>query len=244
MEIHNTTEDIVLDKVEEVFDSIQNEGNPGKFCLCQQCRLDTACYVLNRTEPYYIVSNRGAARVGQVAIEWQQRNADIVALVYEGIKRVNHNQRPNFNHTNREQSVSPAGNVPVYNIPTIIGRLFNGGNFSPMSGTKIELLRNGDLVTMKDGNWQNPYTLVANTEGTFTFWPNPVPAKSPDIRKIFEFSLKIEAPEFETLNHFFEIPVISEFQSASSFSMNRTFKLPDLYMFPSGGEDEGLQYNP
>jgi competence protein ComFB len=91
---------------------------------------------------------------------------------------------------------------------------------------------------MKDSNWQNPYNLVPNTEGTFTFWPNPIPAEGVDLHKTFEYSIKIEAPGFETLNHFFKIPVISEIQSASSFSMDRTFKLPDLYMFPPGTEDE------
>jgi competence protein ComFB len=238
MEIHNTTEDIVFAKVEAIFDSIAREGNPEDFCLCYQCRMDTACYVLNRIAPRYIVSNRGVARIEQENLERQQKDADIVALVYEGLKRINHNQRPNALH---QGAAAPAIiNRPVFNIPTIVGRLFNGSNFAPMSNMKVELHRNGELVSMKDNNWQNPYSLVANTEGTFTFWPNPVPAEEADIHKIFEYSIRIEAPEFETLNHFFKIPVISEIQSAAVYSMGRTFKLPDLYMFPPGGDEEDL----
>jgi competence protein ComFB len=238
MEIHNTTEDIVFAKVETIFDSIVREGNPEDFCLCYQCRMDTACYVLNRIAPQYIVSNRGVARIEQENLERQQKDADIVALVYEGLKRINHNQRPNSFH--RDAAAPAIINQPVFNIPTIVGRLFNGSNFAPMSNVKVELHRNGELVSMKDNNWQNPYNLVTNTEGTFTFWPNSVPAEETDIHKIFEYSIRIEAPEFETLNHFFKIPVISEIQSAAVFSMGRTFKLPDLYMFPPGGDEEDL----
>ncbi|MDR1277340.1 MAG: late competence development ComFB family protein [Treponema sp.] len=239
MEIHNTTEDIVFAKVEEIFASIIKEGNPDDLCFCYQCRMDTACYVLNRTEPRYIVSNRGVARVEQENLEQQQKDVDIVSLIYEGLKRVNHNQRPNIVHK-KESSASAILNMPVFNIPTIVGRLFNGVNFAPLSNVKIELHRNGDLVPMKDSNWQNPYHIVSNTEGTFTFWPSSIPAESADVHRIFEYSIKIEAPDFEPLNHFFKIPVISEIQSAASFSLGRTFKLPDLYMFPPGEDDEDL----
>jgi competence protein ComFB len=238
MELHNITEDIVFSKVETVFDSITKERNPENFCLCYQCRMDTICYVLNRSEPRYIVSNRGVARIEQENLQRQQKEADIVALIYEGLKRVNHNQRPTSFH--KGVAAPTVINTPVFNIPTIVGRLFNGTNFAPMSNVKVELHRNSEMVSMKDSNWQNPYNLVSNTEGTFTFWPTPVPAEMANVHKIFEYSIRIEAPEFETLNHFFKIPVISEIQSVAAYFMGRTFKLPDLYMFPPGGDEDDL----
>ena len=238
MKIHNITEDIVFAKVTEIFDAIDQGGNRENFCTCDQCRVDTACYVLNRAEPRYIVSNRGVARVEQDNIERQQLEADIATLVYEGIKRVNHNQRPNFKHTSREAEAVSREVRPVFNIPTIVGRLFNGANFAPLSDVPVELRQNGGLAVMKDGNWQNPYIIVDKTEGTFTFWPAPALAETEDKRKIFAFSLKIAAPGFETLNHFFQIPVTSETQRAGSFSMDRIFKLPDLYLFPPGSEED------
>jgi competence protein ComFB len=237
MELHNTAEDLVLSRISEICDSIEKKGNIEKLCTCAQCRMDTACYVLNRTTPHYIVSNRGAARAEQGTIEKQQKEADIVTLIYEGLSRVNHNQRPNFDHGAHSGNTIGA-NVPVYNIPTIMGRLFDGANFAPISEVKVELYHNGELVTMKDSNWQNPYHMVHNTEGTFTFWPNPILAESPNSHKVFEFTLKVESPNFETLNHFFKIPVISDIQTASSFSLTRTVKLPDLYMFPPGGDED------
>jgi competence protein ComFB len=238
MNIHNTAEEVVIARVEEIFDAIIAEGNPDGFCTCDQCRLDTVCYVLNRTAPRYIISNRGVARTETETLARQQKEADIVTLAYEGIKQVSHNQRPNFSHKSASPDRAAEEIKPAFNIPAIVGRLFNGLNFSPMSDIKVELRRNGEMVVMKDDNWQNPYSLVANTEGAFTFWPVPVPAQSANIQKIFEFLVKAEAPGFETFNHFFQVPVTSEFLSSGAFSMGRVIKLPDLYMFPPGGDED------
>jgi competence protein ComFB len=236
MEIHNTVEDLVFAKVNEIFDSIEKNGNPDHICTCQHCRTDTACFVLNRTKPRYIVSNRGVARTELEPIEQQQKGADIITLIYEGMKQVNHNQRPFSRHTGVAENTA-LSEKPVFNIPTIIGRLFNGLNFAPMADIKIELRQDGKLVEMKDHNWQNPYHLVSHIEGTYTFWPRPIPADKAGIHKIFEFAIQIEEPGFERMYHIFNIPVLSELKTANSFSMGRTFKLPDIFMFPPGGDD-------
>ncbi|MDR0732370.1 MAG: late competence development ComFB family protein [Treponema sp.] len=237
MELHNTAEDLVLAQISEIFTNIEKSDNPDHLCTCNQCRMDTACYVLNRTSPHYIVSNRGAARVEQETIERQQLDADIVALIYEGIRRVNHNVRPIHGI---KQAETDKRNTPMFNIPAIVGRMFNGSNFAPVAGINVELFRNGELVPMKDNNWQNPYTLVPNTEGTFTFWPNPIPAGESNLHEVFEFNVKVESEEFETLNHFFKIPVISDAHIVSSFSLSHTIKLPDLYLFPPGNDEDLL----
>lgn len=237
MEIHNTTEDMVLQLINDVCKSFEKD-NPDNICTCAQCRLDTACYALNRAHPHYIVSNRGAARAGLEVFECQQEAADLTALIHEGFKRVSHIKRPGTDHTVLDNDEVIASRTLVFNIPTIIGRVFNGIDFSPMADTIIELRRDGSPVPMKDQNWQNPYKLVFNTAGTFTFWPSPIKAKLPDQREEFEYSVKITAPGFDELNHFFKIPTVSEFLVVGSFAMNRTFKLPDLYLFPESDEDE------
>jgi competence protein ComFB len=234
MDIHNVTEDIVIQIVKEVCDAIERQENPERLCTCRQCRLDTACYVLNRAAPHYVVSNRGIARMELESFGRQQEEADVAALVHEGIRRINNTQRP---YHKTETGQGETGIHPVFNIPTIIGRVFNGLNFSPLEGAEIELHRNGSLVPMKDISWQNPYKLVANTEGTFTFWPGAVAARSKAQRETFEYSVKIAAPGFDELSHFFRIPVISEDAVSGAFSRQRTFKLPDLYLFPPGEKD-------
>jgi len=237
MEIINVIEELVFSSIQTIIDSIQSKGNPEKLCFCEQCRADVACYVLNRCSPRYIVSSRGAVRIRQDAFEWQQLEADIVTLIHDGIRRIQHNQRPNALHG---ASAMPEKTPPLlcYNIPVIVGRIFDGSTFAPLAGVKVELRSNGELVEMKDQNWQNPYTLVSNTAGSFTFWAMPIPAETADDHKIFEYSIIVEAPEYETLTHFFEIPVVSQVQSTISFSIERTFKLPDLYLFPPGGTDQ------
>jgi competence protein ComFB len=235
MKLHNLIEDIVISKVQDIFDAIEKGDNPEKLCTCVQCRIDTACYVLNRTTPFYIVSSRGAVRVQKEHIENQQKDADITALIYEGLKRINHNHRP------KAASSLEAGNIhthtPVYNIPAITGRLFSGSNFAPISGVEMELHCNGALVVMKDRNWHNPLHLVSNTEGSFSFWPAPIPAEKIGGHASFEYTLKVEGAEHEPLSHVFKIPVIGEVQTTQSFTLDRTYKLPDLFMFPPG-EDE------
>jgi len=242
MELHNIIEDIIISKVNAFFKALEDGGNPSKLCTCDQCKMDTVCYTLNRTPPHYIVSNRGASRVQWENVERQQQEADMDALIYDGLKRVNHNMRPNFSHSAKEAGEKVNSALPVYNVPTIMGRIFSGDNFAPLYDGVVELLWNGELVPMKDGNWQNPCHLVSNTEGNFSFWPAADVASEPNKRKIFDYTLHVSSPGLETMIHFFKIPVASEIQTAGSFNLERTFKLPDLYMFPPGeAEKNGYQ---
>ena len=238
MEIHNISEDIVFNSVKTIFESIKKENNPDGFCLCDQCELDTICYALNRVEPRYVVSNRGITRIEQDWTGRQQIEADIATLVYRGLKLVNHNQRPTADHS-MSAGDSKISNDPAFNIPTLVGRLFDGVTFTPLSEVTVELRSGGQLVPMRNRNWQNPFTLVTNTPGTYTFWPAPVPADTVDIDRVFEYSLKIESSQYETLIHFFKIPVTSNVQVPHpGYSQERTFKLPDLYLFHPGEAEQ------
>jgi competence protein ComFB len=236
MEIHNTIEDTVIGSVEIIFDSIKQNGNPEGFCFCGQCQTDTICYVLNRCQPHYINSHRGVARLEQKGIERQQLEADIASLIHDGLKRVKHNQRLATLH----KSPTDEEDVPrpVYNIPIIVGRIYDGTTFAPLAGIKVELRWKGELVNMLNHNWQHPYILVANTAGTFTFWPTTVNAEISEDHKIFEYSISINASEYEPLTHYFKIPVVSKFQAHVPFSIDRSFKLPDLYLFPPGEAEQ------
>jgi competence protein ComFB len=237
MDIHNATEDIVFSSVQTIFEGIQKQGNPEGFCFCDQCRMDTICYALNRIEPHYIVSNRGFTRIEQDAMKRQQIEADIASLVYKGLRRVNHNQRPTAPHDGSAAKYIEHGK-PAFDIPTVVGRLFDGATFAPVTDITVELRRNGELVPMRNSNWQNPYTVIDNTPGAFTFWPAAIPADATGIEKIFEFSLKIEGPKYESLTHFFKIIAVSQLQTPYSYSLDRTFKLPDLYMFAPGEAEQ------
>ncbi len=237
MDIHNVTEDSVLDTVNEIFDEIERTHKADNPCTCYQCRLDTACYVLNRSTPQYVVSSRGVARVEEDSIEHQQEGADLVALVYEGIHRVARTKRPHFEHSNKREG--PAGvEGPVFNFPTIVGRLFNGQNFEPLNGIDVTLLLDGVVSTMIDPNWQNPYLLVPNTAGAFSFRPLPIKANSLGEEKRFSLCIRASAPGLEDLNHHFEFSLTSERDATASYSKQRTHHIGDLYLFPPEVEQD------
>ena len=238
MELHNTVEDIVILKVNLICDTIEEQGDTEKICTCDQCRVDTACYVLNRIPPFYIVSNRGATRVHHESLERQQKETDITVMIYEGLKRVSHNLRPHFSHDFSRKPESEYKNKPVFIIPAISGRILNGNNFAPISGLTVELDYNGALVAMKDPNWQNPITLVSQAEGMFSFWPEAIPAKEEGEHSIFEFTVKVDSPEYEPLVYVFNVPVISEIGTSQLFTLVRSYKLPDLFMFPPGEQEQ------
>lgn len=237
MDIHNTNEDLVFSMVQTIFNEIQSSGNPDKFCLCYQCRIDTICYTLNRIEPNYIVSNRGFTRIEQTGIKRQQIEADISTLIYKGLRLVNHNLRPTAPHDGCSPVATSKINHPMYDIPTISGRIFNGASFEPITGIDVSLYLEGELISMRNNNWQNPFAMVPSTPGAFSFWPAPIIADAPDTVKEFKFVLKVNSPDFEPLNHYFNISTTSKFHNPQSYALNRTFKLPDLYLFPPGEED-------
>jgi len=240
MDIHNTNEDLVFSTVQLVFDSIQESGNPENYCLCYQCRVDTICYTLNRIEPHYIVSNRGFTRIEPTSIKRQQIEADITTLIYKGIRLVNHNQRPTVPHDGTPVN-TPKIESPMYDIPTIAGRIFNGISFEPIHDIDIGLYCGSELVTMRNYNWQNPFKLVSSTPGAFSFWPLPIPANAPDILKEFKFSVKIDSPDYEPVIHFFNISATSKFHNPQSYALNMTYKLPDLYIFPAATSEDKFQ---
>jgi competence protein ComFB len=235
--IHNLTEDIVVKEIDKICDEIEKDDRKSHICTCSQCRLDAACYVLNRTKPLYVVSNRGVARLERETLERQQKDIDITVLIYRALEDVAHNRRPYFDHLSPNLPSKPKDPRPVFNIPVIFGRVFNGVNFEPLSGIDVELRYDGDLSVMRDLNWQNPCRIVKDTEGTFTFWPEPVPAETAGEQSVFEFALRIKTEGYETLNSFFDIPVTSEAETEIPFSMDRTYKLKDVYLFPEGTEE-------
>jgi competence protein ComFB len=239
MGFHNINEDIVIAQVNALYDFINKNSNLGNICSCTQCRTDVICYVLNRIKPHYIVSNRGLARAEQESITYQQKTADIVALAYEGIRQIHHRMRPSFGHYTSEDTDPEALSKPVFNIPIIRGRLFNGLNFAPMEDVTIELWHGKKLVPMVDNNWQNPYTIVAQTMGVFTFWPRPLLARGIAVHRRVGFSLKVVKAGFEELDHRFVISAVSAVKCINALSMKRIVKLPDLYLFPPEETEDG-----
>ncbi|MDR2481383.1 MAG: late competence development ComFB family protein [Spirochaetaceae bacterium] len=233
MKIRNLMEDIVLVEVESVCKDIKNNPAYEDLCVCDQCRLDAVCYVLNRVSPRYFASSRGLAREEIFSFEKQQKDADLIALIFEAFKTVAHNKRPNRSHRSEETHNGGLTRAnAVFNIPVIMGCILNGQNFAPMTGVNVELYIENELVKMNNENWQNPYFLSDKTNGAFTFWPESISSKEKGEQKTVSFSICVQADNFEPLRHFFELTVTSEPDIIESISMGNTLKIPNLYMFP------------
>jgi len=236
MEIHNSMEEFVFETVNEVFEEKAKIGFP--LANCYQFRLDVACYVLNRIKPEYIISGRGLAHYENDYQDHLQTNADIVALVNEGLRKIDTRRRPYY--TNEPEQKKDISSGPVYNFPAMIGRILHGTTFEPLMNINVVLLQNSEPIPMIDYTWQNPYFIVESTRGHFTFLPQPEKAEKVGEEKGFSFEVRVDADGFTPLQHFFEIKVIAQNEVRHNFSAQHTYKIGELYLFP---EDVPMEQN-
>ncbi|OHD11547.1 MAG: hypothetical protein A2Z96_04230 [Spirochaetes bacterium GWB1_48_6] len=227
MRVHNLVKDLVVQKVEEMF-SKKDELQEKDLGLTQDCMQDVVCYVLNRTQPEYVVSGRGMAHSESSDYNKKlQRLADIIRLIQEGMEAVSKRRRPRDGETE-------VGNMQgsFFNFPSIIGRLFNGENFSPISDVKVYLLENGVPVPVIDPNWQNPYMMVINTAGTYLFWPHPLRAEGEGIERTFAMEISVDDPLYESLRIPFEFTITSQNRFVDFVNSSDSFRIKDQYLFP------------
>jgi competence protein ComFB len=236
MDVRNVMEDAVKSLVDELFEAENRDRRLG-FCTCDQCRLDVECFVLNRVKPEYIVSSRGLAYSEREGLDKIQRQADLISLVKEGWGKVSHSPRPTSDHAGQKSAVAEHEG-PIYNFPTIMGRVFDGRTFAPLGEGVVRLYASGEEVRMVDPNWQNPFVLAGATGGTFIFWPKAIPAGHEDGERSFVFEIEVEVPGLEKLSHFIEVALSPERSARMDFSLQRVHKVPDLYLFPEGQSDE------
>lgn len=231
MDIHNLMEEAVLGAVDELFANEERKPSLG-FCTCGQCRLDVACYVLNRVKPEYIISSRGLAYAERDFLDKVQKRADIISLAREGWSRVDHRPRHTTRHEESRLKLElPEG--PAFNFPTVMGRAFNGLNFEPLAGGGATLFVDGIAAPMVDPNWQNPFAFAQATAGTYIFWARPVAAGAAGAERRFSLEVRIEVQGFDPVAHFFELELTADRQAREEFSLQSVHKIPDLYLFPT-----------
>ena len=59
MKVQNIMESYIIKRTNALYDDFVEMKNSFLTCSCENCRLDTICYVLNRVQPKYVVSGRG-----------------------------------------------------------------------------------------------------------------------------------------------------------------------------------------
>jgi len=227
MEIHNLMEELVLKMVEEICN--EEAKNPASaYCTSEECRVDVACFVLNRIPQYYVSSARGIAHSERAFKDNPQLMVDLVTLVHEGMKRVSHVQRPFYGA--HEGGDVPAG--PAFIFPTIKGRLLSCTTFEPAKEGMVSLLIAGEPAAMIDQRWQNPFPLDPKIEGSFLFLPRPLATARAGETRIFEFEIAVAEGLYEAFHHFSKIELVSEAEVDLVNRKGSDFKIADLYLVP------------
>lgn len=208
-----------------------NQNKPAWFtCDCQDCRLDTVSYVLNRIQPRYIVSGRGIVHSSEV-LDNPQIQADVDALVLEGIRLINTVQRPYHKNIRR------AGNAdlqqPSFNFPVFIGTVFDGTCFEPLPDAAITLKYGDMIVDMVDKTWTNPCSTYKATKGTYSFWVKPFKADKTGESRLFNFTVEVSAKDYSPVSYAINIPVVSESDSRIEMNTSYSVKIQDLFLFRS-----------
>lgn len=231
MEIRNLMEDRVLSLVNEICDEDEQQAT-GRYCTSTQCRLDTACYVLNRIPQRYVTSGRGFAHLEADFQENPQLQIDLVTLVNEGLQRITSIQRSFYTDENCpgcQDLTAPY----YYFFPTIKGRIYNGMTFEPISNLKVNLSFQGKPVPMVDPRWSNPFIMFGSAPGTYLFWPAPIEAEANNTEHTFELAITINSDTFEPFTHYISIPVHSEPVRSPKANI-RDFNVSDLFLIPQG----------
>lgn len=238
MEIHNLMEDKVLQILHEVCDA-EEKTPKNNYCTSEQCRLDAACYVLNRIPQRYVTSGRGFAYLESDFNDNFQLQVDIVALVHEGLRRVSSIRRNFYASPSEKDALSQIPSGIYFSFPLIKGRIINGINFEPVVGVDIHFKHEGQRLQMIDSRWPNPYSVVGNTPGTYLFWPRPIPAATVGEERLYEFEIYVEHQDFEPFRHYFTISIRSEeLRLRSALKPSREFIVQDLFIIPKGIEEE------
>jgi len=222
-------EELVISSVNNVYEQVKKEKISWLTCDCENCRLDTVSYVLNRVPPKYVVSGRGVTHASQ-SLANDQFKADVESLILEGMRTVSSTKRPFHTQDRKDCSVS-ASPKPAYNFFTLTGTVLDGNTFEPLTGATITLKKDGKVAEMVDLTWANPFTTVASTKGAFSFWIKPVKAKKAGETKSFDLSIEITAPDYEPLIRHFEVPVTSDAAARTELDTTYALKLNDLVLF-------------
>lgn len=230
MDVHNLMEEIVKKKVDALYENAKKSKPEWLSCDCQNCRLDTVNYVLNRIPPKYIVSGRGAVHVS-MDLENTQIKADVETLAIEGMKAVNSAKRPYHLKAACEESSDEKNSEPHFNFCAVSGKVLDGANFEPVLNATVVLKFEGEEAQMFDDTWQNPYITMESTKGTFSFLIKSVPAEKSNEKKTFNFFIEVSAPGYESLKYYFELPIVSEEEKRNHFDPTFSFRLNDCVIF-------------
>ena len=225
--VHNVMEEVVAGVIDDV---ASGDAAMGELLAEPQNRLDVLCFVLNRIPPAYIVSGRGLAHLQENEQNRRQLDADLVARVYEGVRRVRDVRRHPAAPSSEEEHAQY-----YFRFPAVAGRLLNGATLQPLSGVSVRLLCDGQPAPMANPRWANPYPISDRTPGAFVFWPRPEPADHSGQTRGVDFELVLD-DQAHPFSHRFTLSAVSEVGLPDSINVSHTRQLGDLFWSPVDAE--------
>ncbi|MGP1457690.1 MAG: late competence development ComFB family protein [Treponema sp.] len=224
-------EEYVAGRINELYDRLMENNSAWLTCDCENCRMDSISYVLNKVKPHYVVSGRGIVYTAQM-LDAPQMKADIDALGIEAIRTVAATQRPYHKEMKSDSSGGSAIGNPSFNFPIIMGTVYNGTTFEPLSDATVTLRTEDGDAAMQDTAWQNPSRTFNSTKGTFSFWPKSLAASQVNETRKFHFAVEVSAEGFTTANYGFDVISVSDAFPQLSIENIVRLKIMDLYLFP------------
>lgn len=234
LNVHNIMEEQVAERVNDLYDQVTEKISSWITCDCENCRLDTINYVLNRIQPRYVVSGRGLTHNSSL-LKDSQLLADIDKLAIEGMRLVNAVKRPY--HTANKKSF-PDSPRCLFVFPTFAGNIFDGQTFEPVTNASILLMLNGREAKMMDVTWPNPSNTFASTEGSFTFWAEPEECKEEGVTKNFTFTIDVTAPDYQETSYSITLPVTGRIINKTELDSTYSVKIKDIFLFKNGVKNE------
>lgn len=226
--IHNIMEEYVVEHVNALYDQVKSHEKTWLSCDCQNCRMDTVCYVLNRITPRYVVSGRGLTHNAALLSETNQISVDIDKLCIEGMRLVNTAKRP-YHAAVHAESTEPV--KAEFNFPTVVGNVFDGLTFEPLANAIVTLKLEGVNAEMMDETWPNPCQTYKATEGSYSFWVAPQTAAEERINKKFMFTVEVKCDGYENASYSFTVPLVSENSNSKELDATFSVKVKDIFLF-------------
>lgn len=231
MKVHNIMEEYVESRVNTFYDRLNQEKASWLTCDCDICRSDAISYVLNRIPPRYVVSARGVNHSSELMNNTQLR-ADVDTLTSQGVHLINSVQRPYHTPQQKRQQNVEKAQIPSFNFPVFTGTVYDGASFESLANVTVSLKTpEGELATMFDTTWENPCCTFKVTNGTYSFWVEPLCADKVGESKNFHFTLEASLPGYTPVSYGFDVPVISEENRRETMDSSCSLKMPDLFMF-------------
>ncbi|MBR7080233.1 MAG: late competence development ComFB family protein [Treponema sp.] len=230
--IHNIMEEQVLSRVNELYEQVKNRENTWLDCDCENCRLDTVSYVLNRIPPRYVVSGRGITHNSNEVLNDNQLMADIDRLGLEGMRLVNSAKRPYHKSAKLNASGAWETKIPVFTFPTFLGTVYDGSSFEPLDGAVVTLKdEKGNIATMMDASWSNPCRTFSKTDGSYSFWVAPEASLQGKVSREFTFTISISCKGYTGTSYSFTLPLVSETEDPHKINSTYSLKIQDLFLF-------------